>query len=330
VKKAKDNAPTGHTADPARRRGRPLRTQTRGFGAFLEAVMRLQHAVQASHLGFTDYIGRLYAEAHKKPGISLRHLMRLRGAQDIPSFGTLGRISEGFPAFGEYEENQPGQRRFKEELWTPRLGWSAIRQFWQLLPHGSEICLCMGLVPSWALERITGPLANDIGLAIVDTRRDLRFHLIFPQATYRGRSIQASTETELSGEQILEDLQLSIMRAMLRSGRDTAGVRSRIRTQVLAWEMAPSLEALHFWSRCPRALMISNLFRKEHQRTDFAAAYEVNQVPFPATFIEAFDPPLPQPLTSAGWGFLLPQSHDRIRELFHQVLATGKTLQQCT
>jgi hypothetical protein len=86
------------------------------------------------------------------------HRFPLRGAQDIPRFATLSRISEGFPAFGEYEESQPGQRRFKEELWSPRLVWSAVRLFWQLLPPGSDISLCMGLVPSWALERITGPL----------------------------------------------------------------------------------------------------------------------------------------------------------------------------
>lgn len=317
------------SAEARRRRGRPLSTATHGFGAFLESVIRLQRALEAQHLPFTEYLVRLYSKGHKKPGISLRHLMRLRGAQDIPSFRTLSRISEGFPAFGEYEESQPGERRFKEELWRPRLGWSAIRQFWQLLPRGSDICLCMGLVPSWALERITGPLAHDIGVAIMESARELRFHLIFPQAADK-KAIQVGADRELTGQEILEDLQLSITRAMLRSGRDNAGVRNRIRTRVIAWEMGPSLEALHFWSRCPRALMISNLFRKERGRTDFAAAYELNQVPFPATFIDAFDPPLPPPLTSAGWVFLLPQSHQRLRELFHQTLATGRSVRQCT
>jgi hypothetical protein len=306
-----------------------LRTASRGFGAFLESVMRLQHALDARGLNFTDYITRLYAKGARKPGISMRHLMRLRGAHDIPSFGTLSRISEGFPAFGEYEESQPGQRRFKEELWTPRLGWSAIQQFWQLLPRGSEICLCMGLVPTWALERITGPLAHDIAREIMDSQHDLRFHMIFPEAPEKRRVFDAGAERELTGQEILEDLRLSITKAMLRSGNDTAALRSRIRTRVLAWEMGASLEALHFWSRCPRALMISNLFKEERGRTDFAAAYELNQVPYPASFVDAFDPPLAPPLTSAGWGFLLPQSHQRLRDLFHQILASGRSLRQC-
>jgi hypothetical protein len=320
---------SSNPAPRGRRRGRPLRTASRGFGAYLEAVMRMQHALEAPELGFTDYIARLYSEGDRKPGISLRHLMRLRGAQDIPSFATLSRISEGFPAFGEYEESQPGQKRFKEELWSPRLAWSAVRQFWQLLPPGSDISLCMGLVPSWALERITGPFADDIGSAIGDTRRNLRFNLIFPQAP-QNRSAEAGAQRELTGEEILEDLQLSIMKAMLRTGNHTAGVRSRIRARVLAWEMQPSLEALHFWSRCPRALMISNLFQRVRGKTDFAAAYELNQVPFPASFVDVFDPPLTPPLTSAGWGFLLPQSHERLRTLFEQILATESALRQCT
>jgi hypothetical protein len=311
------------------RRGRPLRTAARGFGAFLDSVMRLQHAMDAPGEGFMEYMARLYARRSKSPGVSLRHLMRLRAAFDIPSFSTLARIAEAFPAFGEFEESQPEQRRFKEELWIPRLGWSAIREIWNLLPAGSDISLCMGLVPSWAVERITGPIAHDIGLAIVDPRRDLKFNLVFPQAPRDKAFLEGGKDRELTAPEILQDLQLSIVKAILRTGSDSAAVRNRIRTRLSAWEVTPSAEAMYFWSRCPRALMISNLFGREHGKGDFAAAYELNQVPYPASFVDTFHPPLPAPLTSAGWGFLLPQSHQRLLQIFHKLLASKTAVRRC-
>lgn len=312
-----------------RRRGRPLRTPTRGFGALLEAAMRLQHAVDAPGERFTDYMTRLYSSPGRLPAISLRHLMRLRAAYDIPSFTTLRRIAEIFPVFGEFDESQPDQPRFKDELWIPRLGWSAVRESWRLLSPGGDISLCMGLVPSWALERITAPIVRDIGLAILDPKRDLRFNLVFPEAPKDKAFMAAGEHRELTAEDILQDLQLSVMKTMLRAGSNTPALRKRIRVRLSAWEIAASPEAMYVWSRCPRVLMISNLFtRGSHSRFEFAAAYELNQVPYPASFANAFDPPLPQPLTSAGWGYLLPQSHDRLRTLFRELLKDKKSVRQ--
>ena len=313
--------------DPARRRGRPLRTPTRGFGSFLEAVMRLQHAVEAPGERFTDYITRLYASS-KRPGISLRHLMRLRAAYDIPNFTILRRITEIFPSFADFDRSQPEQPRFKDDLWIPRLGWSAVRENWRLLPPGSDICLCMGLVPSWALERITAPIVQDIGLAILDANWDLTFNLVFPQAPRNKTFLAAGEHRELTAEEILEDLQLSVTKTMLRAGTNSSALRKRIRTRLSAWEIAASPEAMYVWSRCPRVLMISNLLRDSHSPFEFAAAYELNQVPYPASFANAFDPPLPPPLTTGGWGYLLPQSHDRLRSLFEELLKNKKSVRQ--
>ena len=312
----------------ARRRGRPLRTPTRGFGSFLEAVMRLQHAVESPGERFTDYMARLYTGSKRPPGISLRHLMRLRAAYDIPNFTILRRITELFPSFGDFDRSQPDQPRFEEELWIPRLGWSAVRENWRLLPPGSDICLCMGLVPSWALERITAPIVQDIGLAILDTKWDLRFNLVFPQAPRNKTFLAAGEHRELTAEEILEDLQLSVTKTMLRAGTNSSALRKRIRTRLSAWEIAASPEAMYVWSRCPRVLMISNLLRESHSPFEFAAAYELNQVPYPASFANAFDPPLPPPLTSGGWGYLLPQSHDRLRSLFEELLKNKKSVRQ--
>lgn len=313
----------------AKRRGRPLRTPTRGFGSFLEAVMRLQHAVDAPGERFTDYMTRLYTSSKRPPGISLRHLMRLRAAYDIPNFTILRRIAEMFPSFGDFERSQPDQLRFKDELWIPRLGWTAVHENWRLLPPGSDICLCMGLVPSWALERITEPIVQDIGSAIVDAKRDLNFNLVFPQAPKNKAFLAAGEHRELTAEEILQDLQLSVMKTMLRAGSNTSALRHRIRTRLSAWELAASPEAMYVWSRCPRVLMISNLLsRHSPSRFEFAAAYELNQVPYPASFANAFNPPLPPPLTSAGWGYLLPQSHDRLRSLFRELLKNKKSVRQ--
>jgi hypothetical protein len=315
--------------DVARRRGRPLRTPTRGFGAFLEGVMRLQHAVDAPGERITDYITRLYTSSKRPPGISPRHLMRLRTAYDMPNFTMLRRIAEIFQSFGDFDQSQPDQPRFKEELWIPRLGWPAVRQNWGLLPAGSDICLCMGLVPSWALERITAPIVQDIGLAILDTKRDLRFKLVFPQAPKDKVFLAAGEHRELTAEEILQDLQLSVTKTMLRAGGNTSALRNRIRTRLSAWEIAASPEAMYVWSRCPRVLMISNLMNRDsHAPFDFAAAYELNQVPYPASFTNAFEPSLPQPLTSAGWGYLLPQSHDRLRSLFRDLLKNKNSVRQ--
>jgi hypothetical protein len=306
----------------APRRGRPLRTAERGFGSYLEGVMRLQHALEAPQQGFSQYLAGLY-ESSRAPGISLRHLMRLRRAQDIPSFATLRRIAQAFPAVGEFE-SAPGQDRFKEELWAPRLGWSAVRQQWQLLPRRSDISLCMGLLPAWALERLTGPIVHDIGEAIA--ARELTFNFVFPGVPGGAGLPGQGADRELSADEIIEDARLSVAQAALRSGSDSAPLRARIRTHLRAWEVKPLAESMYFWSRCPRALMISNLFRASHGESDFAAAYELNQVPYPASFVHRFDPPLPPPITSAGWGYLLPQSHQRLRQLFswlrehHQVV----------
>jgi len=302
-----------------RRRGRPLRGAEGGFGALLEAVMRFQHALDSPRQGLTKYLSRLY-EGAGKPGISLRHLMRLRKGRDVPSFGTLRRIAQGFPGIGEFDAAAPDQLRFKEELWTPRLGWSAVRQGWALLPAGSDISLCMGLLPSWALERLTGPIVQDLGEAILE--RDLSFNFVFPRAPRDPAFAGAGADRELMAREILQDLQLSIAKAVLRKGSDSAAARSRIRTRLRAWEIAPSAEGMYFWSRCPRALMISNLFRRTAITGDeFAAAYELNQVPYPASWVDRFSPPLPPPITSAGWGYLLPQSHERLRALFTWLLA---------
>jgi hypothetical protein len=315
--------------DVARRRGRPLRTPTRGFGAFLEAVMRLQHAVDAPGERFTDYMTRLYTSSKRPPAISLRHLMRLRAAYDIPNFTILRRIAEIFPSFGDFDRSQPDQPRFKDELWIPRLGWSAVRENWRLLPPGSDICLCMGLVPSWALERITAPIVQDIGLAILDANRDLKFNLIFPQAPKNKTFLAAGEHRELTAKEILHDSQLSVTKAMLRVRSNGSALRNRLRTHLSAWEIAASAEAMYVWSRCPRVLMISNLLnRGSHSPFEFAAAYELNQVPYPASFANAFDPPLPEPLTSAGWGYLLPQSHQRLRSLFRELLKNKKSVRQ--
>jgi hypothetical protein len=314
--------------DATRRRGRPLRTPTRGFGSFLEAVMRLQHAIEGPGERFTDYMTRLYTNSKRPAGISLRHLMRLRTAYDIPNFTILRRITEMFPSFGDFDRSQPEQPRFKDELWIPRLGWSAVRENWSLLPAGSDICLCMGLVPSWALERITAPIVQDIGMAILDANRDLKFNLVFPQAPKNKAFLAAGEHREFTAEEILEDLQLSVTKTMLRAGSNSSALRQRIRRRLSAWEIAASPEAMYVWSRCPRVLMISNLLRHSQSPFEFAAAYELNQVPYPASFVNVFDPPLPQPLTSAGWGYLLPQSHERLRALFRELLKNKKSVRQ--
>jgi hypothetical protein len=294
----------------------------------LEAVMRLQHAVEAPGERFTDYMARLYTGSKRPPGISLRHLMRLRAAYDIPNFTILRRITELFPSFGDFDQSQPDQPRFEEELWIPRLGWSAVRENWRLLPPGSDICLCMGLVPSWALERITAPIVRDIGLAILDAKRDLKFNVVFPQVPKNKTFLAAGEHRELTAEEILEDLKLSVTRTLLRAGSNSSELRERIRARLSAWEIAASPEAMYVWSRCPRVLMISNLLGQSHSAFEFAAAYELNQVPYPASFGNAFDPPLPQPLTSAGWGYLLSQSHDRLRSLFKELLKNKKSVRQ--
>jgi hypothetical protein len=300
------------------RPGRPLQTPEGGFGAFLEAVMRFQHAFESPRQGFTEYLLRLY-ESAARPGISLRHLMRLRKARDVPSFGTLRRIAQGFPAVGEFENTAPDQQRFKEELWTPRLGWTAVRQTWKLLPRGSDISLCMGLLPTWALERLTGPIVQDVGEAILE--RDLSFNFVFPRAPRVAAFVATGEKRELKGKEILQDLQLGIAKAVLRRGSDSAATRRRIRMRLRAWEIAPSAEGMYFWSRCPRALLISNLFQTGAVAgNEFAAAYEVNQVPYPSSWAQRFSPRLPPPITSAGWGYLLPESHERLRVLFNYLL----------
>jgi hypothetical protein len=311
-----------------RRRGRPLRTAGSGFGAFLEAAMRYQHAIDAPGQPFTDYLARIYAGA-RAPGISLRHLMRLRGAHDTPSFATLRRFSEAFPALGDFDQAQPGERRFKDELWAPRLGWAAMRETWKLLRPGSDVSICMGLLPVWALERLTGPIVHDIGAAIADPKRDLWFNFVFPQAPANAELWSTGPDRELSAGETLEDLRLSVTKAMLREGGDSAAVRNRIRARVRAFQTKVSPEAMYFWSRSPRALMISNLFQpKANAAEEFAAAYEINQVPYPGSFTARFDPPLPPPLTAAGWGYIMPQSHERLRRLFNWLVNHGQILDE--
>ncbi|MBV9086524.1 MAG: hypothetical protein JOY79_03495 [Acidobacteriaceae bacterium] len=314
--------------DQQGRRGRPFRTAGSGFGAFLEAAMRYQHAIDARGQGFTDYLAGLYASA-RPPGVSLRHLMRLRGAHDTPSFGTLRRIAENFPSVGDFDEGQSVERRFKDELWAPRLGWGAVRETWKLLRPGSDVSICMGLLPVWALERLTGPIVNDIGAAIADPKRELRFNFVFPQAPRTAAFWATGSDRELSPDETLEDLRLSITKAMLRAGGNNLLVRSRIQARVRGFETKVSPEAMYFWSRSPRALMVSNLFDPNARAGDeFAAAYEVNQVPYPASFMQRFDPPLPPPLTAAGWGYLMPQSHERLRWLFNWLLESGQVMDE--
>jgi hypothetical protein len=105
---------------------------------------------------------------------------------------------------------------------------------------------------------------------------------------------------------------------LLREAANSSLVRSRIKSRVRAFQTKVSPEAMYFWSRCPRALMVSNLFNSSARAAEeFAAAYEINQVPYPESFVHRFDPALPPPLTAAGWGYIMPQSNERLRWLFN-------------